>query len=176
MARAVVDEGVADHQVVRVVVDAAEGPAQGVAGAADLEAFEHDVVGEAKLDGVGAAAQVRALAVDADPAQRDRVAGGAAIGRGHDDVAAVDHVAVDLDHVARSEVDRAEQGARAWCWAASGPTWYVAARAVAGSVKVATAGKDHGAHETSMAIPGGTGVALRHRSSDFLTDSRRGIG
>src|SRR5690606_29396050 len=94
-----VDLRVAHGDVVRALQDAAR------AAAGDLETFEHDVVGLAELDRVGAPGDVRALAGDADAAEHHRVAGAAAVLRADHDVARIGGVAVDLDDVASFEID-----------------------------------------------------------------------
>jgi hypothetical protein len=88
---AVADDRVADADVVRVVVEAAEGAARHV------EALEDVVVRQTELDRVRPARKHRALPVHAQAADRDLVRRRAR--PREDDVAGVSGISINLDEV-----------------------------------------------------------------------------
>jgi hypothetical protein len=105
--RAVVDPGIAHDHVVAVMEQAAEGRGRR-AGAGQLDALEHHVVG-ADLQRVGSAAQDGPQTVARDAAQDDRNARRAAVAGRPDHATGVDFATVEFDHIAGLEVDRGEQ-------------------------------------------------------------------
>ncbi len=95
--RAVVDDGVADRDVIGVVIHAARRARR------HFEALK-DVVVTGEFDGVRAAREHRALAVHGHAEDRDLVRGGPGLGEA--DPARVGGAAVDLHGVARLELRR----------------------------------------------------------------------